>query len=408
MFVTIRQTQANGKNLFQVEGERGILFRARTPWADIQIPCQVENLRELTFSDANGNEVFHTTYNIVENTMQALSRYKYLFGTATKLGEYQVVGPDGTVHGSFYTQIDGAFTTQMTIDCRDRTYDCYARSLGKIYVISVFDGERQIAQITKPLDVWDRLDIYYLHLDDGYRSLLPILSFFTIYVDAQKVNRPGQITAYSVEKSWSYSFDKNNDRYDPDWIRRTFGQGAADHLDYLLKKHPEKRSVDPERAKRNRRLIIGILVAVGLVLVIVVAALAWMLLRPKTALSPAEFAAQMSGYGYTVTEGAPSGVEDSWELSYEARVEDYSLEYLSFPSETAAEQFFVQMKGLLAERQQGTHMETSTNLINSQKYTLTAGGTYCALSRVDDTVILCAAPEADKNEIKEILKELGY
>lgn len=405
MFVTIRQTQANGKNLFQVEGERGILFRARTPWADIQIPFQVENLRELTFTDVNGNEVFHTSYNILENTMESLSRYKYLFGTATKLGEYQVVEPDGTVQGSFYTQINGAFTTQMTIDLGKRIYDCYTRSLGKIYVISVFDGERQIAQITKPLDVRDRLDIYYLHLDDGYRSLLPILSFFTIYVDAQKFNRPGQITAYSVEKSWSYSFDKNNDRYDPDWIRRTFGQGAADHLDYLLKKHPEKRMLDPEQARWRRRLIIGILAAVGLVLVIVAAVLVWALLRPKTALSPEAFATHMSGYGYTVSEGAPSGVEGSWELSYEARGEDYSLEYLSFPSETAAEQFFAQTKGLLAE-QEGTYMET--NLINSQKYTLTAGGTYCVLSRIDDTVILCAAPEADTAQVKELLKKLGY
>lgn len=405
MFVTIRQTRANGKNLFQVEGEGKVLFRAQTPWADIQIPFQAENLRELTFSDADGNEVFHTTYHIVENTMQSLSRYKYLFGTATRLGEYQVVTPDGAVQGSFYTRIDGVFTTQMTIECRDRTYDCYTRSLGKIYVISVFDGERQIAQITKPLDVWDRLDIYYLHLDDGYRSLLSILSFFTVYVDAQKFNRPGQITAYSVEKSWSYSFDKNNDRYDPDWIRRTFGQGAADHLDYLLKKHPEKRIRDPEQARRRRRLIIGILIAVVLVLVIVAAVLAWALLRPKTALSPEAFAAQMSGYGYTVSEGAPSGVEGSWDLSYEARGEGYSLEYLSFPSETAAEQFFAETKGLLAE-QQGTYMET--NLINSQKYAMTAGGTYCVLSRIDDTVILCAAPEADKGQVKELLKELGY
>ena len=405
MFVTIRQTQANGKNLFQVEGERGILFRARTPWADIRIPFQAENLRELTFTDANGNEVFHTSYNILENTMQSLSRYKYLFGAATKLGEYRVVGPDGAVQGAFYTQIDGVFTTQMTIDRGDRSYDCYARSLGKIYVISVFDGERQVAQITKPLDVRDRLDIYYLHLDDGYRSLLPILSFFTVYVDAQKFNRPGQITAYSVEKSWSYSFDKNNDRYDPDWIRRTFGHGAADHLDYLLKKHPEKRIRDPEQARRRQRLIIGILIAVGLVLVIVVAALVWALLRPKTALSPDAFAAQMSGLGYTVSEGAPSGVEGSWELSYEARGENYSLEYLFFPSETAAEQFFMLMKNQLAE-QQGTYMES--NLINSQKYTRTAGGIYCVLSRIDDTVILCAAPEADKGQVKALLKELGY
>ena len=411
MLITIRQTQANGKNLFQVEQEGRVLYRARTPWADIQIPFQVENLRELTFTDADGNEVFHTAYNLLENAVHTATKYKYIFGATAKLGEYQVVDGDGTVYGSFYTQIDAPFTTQMTIDCRDRAYDCYARALGKIYVISVFEGERQIAQITKPLDVWDRLDIFYLHLDDGYGDLLPILSFFTIYVDAQKFNRPGQITVDAVEKNWSYSFDRNNERYDPDWVRRTFGQGEADRLNQLLETHPEKPAADPVRTKRNRRLIIGIVAAVGLMLVVcaVVLALVWqLLLRPRTPLSPEEFTARMSEYGYTVSEGVPSGVEDSWELCYEVRGEDYSLEYLVFPTDTSAEQFFLQTKALLSGRRPGTYMETSSDLINSQKYTLTSSGSYSVISRIDATVILCAAPEQEKDTIKDLLKELGY
>ena len=84
MFVTIRQTQANGSHLFQVEGEDRVLFRAQTPWADVQLPFQMEHLRRLSFTDADGNEVFHTAYNVLENTLQSVSRYKYLFGSATK------------------------------------------------------------------------------------------------------------------------------------------------------------------------------------------------------------------------------------------------------------------------------------------------------------------------------------
>ena len=411
MFITVRQTQSNGKNLFQVEAESGILFRAQTPWADIQAPFQLENMRKLRFTDAHGSELFHTSYHVLENTMQAISRYKYLFGTSTKLLEYQVIGRDGTVLGSFYGQLDDIFTTQMTIDYLGRTYSCYDRTLGNTYVISIYDGERQIAQVTKPLDVWDRLDIFYLHLDDGYGDLLPILSFFTIYVDAQKFNRPGQITVDAVEKNWSYSFDRNNERYDPDWIRRTFGQGEADRLNHLLETHPEKAPKDPVQAKRNRRLIIGIAVAVVLVLIVCAAALtlAWqLLLRPRDPLPPEEFTARMSEYGYTISQGIPSGVEGSWELCYEASGENHSLEYLVFPTEAAAEQFFAQTKALLEERQQGAYMQTKTNLINSQKYTLTSGGSYSVISRIDTTVILCAAPEQEKDTIKALLKELGY
>lgn len=408
MFITIRQTQANGKNLFQVESEGRVLYRARTPWADIRVPFQMENLREMTFADAEGNEVFHTAYNVLENTVYSAAKYKYLFGASAKLGEYQVVDREGKVCGAFYTQIDAPFTTQMTIDCGERTYACYARALGKIYIISVFDGPRQVAQITKPLDVWDRLDIYYLHLDDGYRSLLPILSFFTVYVDARQFNRPGQVTAASVEKNWSYSFDQNNDRYDPDWVRRTFGQGAADHLDYLLHKHPERPPVDPEQARRQRRLVIGIVAAVVVIVLIAVAAMAWLLFRPKTALQPEDFAAQISGCGYTVMESAPEGLGSGWELAYQAEREGYSLWYLAFPSEPAAERFFARAKNQMMKAQTGSYLQTSTNLINSQRYSLTSGSVYSVVSRIDGTVILCTVPEEDKDAVKETLNALGY
>lgn len=408
MFITIRQTQANGKNLFQVESEGRILYRARTPWADIRAPFQLENLREMTFTDAEGNVVFHTAYNVLENTVHTATKYKYLFGASSKLGEYQVVDGDGTVRGAFYTQIDAPFTTQMTIDCGERTYACYGRALGKIYVISVFEGARQVAQITKPLDVWNRLDIYYLHLDDGYRSLLPILSFFTVYVDARRFDRPGQITAASVEKNWSYTFDQNNDRYDPDWIRRTFGQGAADHLDYLLHKHPERPPADPERARKHRRLVIGIVAAVVVIILIAVAAMAWLLFRPKTALQPEDFAAQMDGYGYTVTEGTPEGLGSGWELAYEAEKEGYSLWYLSFPTAEAAERFFARAKNQMMAERTGSYLQTSTNLLNSQRYSLTSGGIYSAVSRIDGTVILCTVPEENKDAVKKTLSDLGY
>ena len=406
MFITIRQTQASKKNLFQVEGEAGILFRARTPWASIQAPFQAENLRQLTFTDAQGNTLFHTDYNILENTMQAVSRYKYLFGTATKLMEYQVLDNDGRSLGSFYTQIDGAFTSQMTIDYQEQTYACYDRALGKIYVISVFDGERQIAQISKSLDVWDRLDIFYLYLDDAYQDMLPILSFFTIYVDAQKFNRPGHIAGRSVEKSWSYSFNRNNDKYDPDWVRETFGQEAARQLEDLLAARPKRRDADAEQPRKRRRLVIAILAV--MVLVILIAVAAQLLLSSKTALLPEEFAEMMRGYGYTVAESAPSEIIDGWELAYAAEMAERSIWYLSFSSAESAERFFNQAKDQYAPETNDMHTEISINSGQNQKYTLLADGRCLVISRIGATVVLGIAPDTDKEQIQDILKELGY
>lgn len=408
MFVTIRQTQANGSHLFQVEGEDQVLFRAQTPWADVRLPFQMEHLRRLSFTDADGNEVFHTAYNVLENTLQSVSRYKYLFGSATKLGEYQVVGRDGAVYGSFYTQIDGAFTKQMTIDYREHIYDCYARALGRIYVISVFDGERQIAQITKPLDTWNRLDVFYLHLEDGCRDMLPILSFFTIYVDARQFNRPGRYSTCEVEKSWSYTFDRNNRKYDPNWIRRTFGPAAADQLNQLLSARPEQSAAELELGRKMKRRLIGILAALGVGVVVCAIVLLLPLFQGKTALVPGDFAVQMSEYGYTVTAEAPPELEGGWELAFQARSQAYSIWYLSYPTEQEARQAFSSLEDQFVQNRGSSYSEVHSNLLNSAEYALTSGGTYSVVSRIDNTLVLCTTSVEHKGAVKEIFQELGY
>ena len=408
MFITVRQTQSNGKNLFQVEAESGILFRAQTPWADIQAPFQLENMRKLRFTDAHGSELFHTSYHVLENTMQAISRYKYLFGTSTKLLEYQVIGRDGTVLGSFYGQLDDVFTTQMTIDYLGRTYSCYDRTLGNTYVISIYDGERQIAQVTKPLDVWDRLDIFYLHLDDAYQDMLPILSFFIVYVDARKFNRPGNISGYSVEKHWSYSYDRNNDKYDPDWIRRTFGQDTADQLQTLLETHPERRPRDPEQVRKSRRRSLRIIAAVVLILAAAAAAVGWIAFRPRTPLTPEKFVSAMDSYGYTVSTNPSLEVTADWESAYEARKADCSFWYLDLPTVETAEQLFAEIKTDIQTHRTATHTQTSMDFNSYQKYMLGVDGSFYAVARIEDTVVLCVGPDTDKDTLQDILKELGY
>ena len=261
MFATIRQTRADERNLFQVESEEsGILYRAETPWSGLNLPFDAENLRKLVFTDDGGKEMFHTEYDIVRNTVNSLLKYRYLAGKSVRLSEYRVTGSDGAELGAFYTRIDGALTSQMVISFGGRLYDCYHYALGRIYVISIFDRGRQIAQITKPLDTWNQLDVYYLHLIDSCRDMLPVLSFFTVWVDAARFDGAGRFARYSYQKSRVRTFNRNNDKYDPDWIAKTFGNEAAEQLDFLLETHPEKDSPGariPEKAARRLKMIIA-------------------------------------------------------------------------------------------------------------------------------------------------------
>ena len=407
MFITIRQVEANGKNLFQVEEDAEILFRAQTPWANIRAPLHIENLRKLIFTDVDGNEAFHTTYSVLENTMEEISQYKYLFGTSAQLMKYQVIGRGGQALGAFYTQIDGIFASQMIIEYRQRIYNCYNRALGKTYVVSVFDGERQIAQISKPLDVWDRLDVFYLHLDEAYRHMLPILSFFTVYVDALKFNRPGWIAGSSVEKSWSYTFDRNNDKYDPDWVSRTFGREAAWHLEELLQQ-PQKRLAQAGSGLKNRRWIRGIMLAGGLIFILLAAVLGWRLLRPTDPLPPQDFVDEMQAHGYGVQPGAPSERDGGWQLAYAAEKGECRIWYLSFASVSQARQFFLQAKNRLLEESAGAYKQSSVDFPQGEKYTLNVNDSYTVVSRIENTVILSIVPDCYQDGVQDILRGLGY
>ncbi len=55
----------------------------------------------------------------------------WALGTSAKVAEYQVLDETGQQQGSFYTQIDGVLTSQLTICYGEEQYDCYPRSIGK-------------------------------------------------------------------------------------------------------------------------------------------------------------------------------------------------------------------------------------------------------------------------------------
>ena len=408
MLITVRQTRANGANFFQVEREGEVLYRARTPWADVRLPFRMENLRELVFTDAQGKEIFHTGYRVWENAAQEASRYKSLFGETTRLAEYQVLGQDGALLGSFYARVDAPFTSQLVLRYGEREFDCYALFRGKRYLICVFEGGRQIAQITKPLDTWNRLDIFYLHLLDDREKLLPILSFFILYVDAQQFNRPGKASAWSVEKRWSYSFNRNDRHYDPDWVGRTFGQEAADELERLLQEHPDDEGGGrPAFSGKKRKTVFLLFVLVGLILALTAGGLAYLLLHPKTAIQPDDFAQRMEEMGYSVTQSSPS-YEELRRPVYEARKGDCRIRLFTFADEEAATQAFDETQGDLEEQAGTSYLQSSVDLPHSASYTLSVGDQYYSLSRIKDTLVTVNASDSEKEEAKAALKALGY
>lgn len=268
MLITIKQTKSNFENLFEIISGGQLLFQAKAPWMKLSLPFNADNLRELTFSNPAGETVYTTRYKFIDNLVEESIPYKYLLTKEQRFGQFEIVGQNGS-EGSFYVMQNGYFDSKFCIEHMGKVYLGYSLDKGKNNYVSIYDGDRQIAQITKPLAVIDNLDVYFLHIKDEYASIVPVLSFFTVYYDYRKYNHSGELTKNSVQIATSYSYGKNNDKYNPNWIAGEFGRQAADELDQTLKKIAEQSSAQAKKIVKLVGLVFLILILLTVALFVV-------------------------------------------------------------------------------------------------------------------------------------------
>lgn len=253
MFLEVRQVRAGGKNQFAVyegssEGGR-VRYLASAPWMAVSMPFNLDQVRVLKLTDPEGNPIFTTRYHVLTNAVEEAIPIKYLFTGVQKFSQFEVVGQEGPC-GAFYTQANGLLDRKFCLTYQDRTLLGYDISKGRFRAVSIYDGQREVAQMTKPLAVSDNLDVYYIHLLDDYSAIAPLLTFFTIYFDYLNYNHSGEFTKHSAEVSVSYTYGKNNRFYDPDFIRNQFGPEADADFKRRLNAHWEKSAADVKRGFR--------------------------------------------------------------------------------------------------------------------------------------------------------------
>ncbi len=269
MLVTIQQTKSSFENLFEVSANGQVLFNAKAPWMKVSVPFNIDLVRKLTFTDRAGETLYHTRYSIIDNTLEEAIPFKYLITKEQRFGQFEIIGKDGR-EGTFYTMQNGMFERKFCIEHMGKVYFGYSIDKGRNNIVSIYDNDTQIAQITKPLTVIENLDIYYLHIKDTFESMIPLLAFFTIYYDFRKYNHSGEFTKNSVEISVNYSYDKNNSKYDPDWIAQEFGQEAADELENALEKIRERGSAQAKKIAKMVGISFLIIILLAVVILFIV------------------------------------------------------------------------------------------------------------------------------------------
>lgn len=155
--------------------------------------------------------------------------------------------------------------------------------------------------------------------------------------------------------------------------------------------------------KRVKTLIISVL-CVSLVLLLTGCG-------TKEPITADDFKTKMEDKGYVVID--PMHITEytpEIERVYTAQNKNNSYEiiYYQIDSDDNAKKIYNGIKNDYEKLKTGAVLETNVDLKNNNKYTLQNDGQYKVVSRIDNTIIYLDVADSHKNEVKDILKYLGY
>lgn len=224
MIIKINQTHSNRKNKFEVKVNDKLKYFAGTPWMNINMPLNSENIRQCIITTTNEEICYKSSYDIIENVSNSAIPMKWAITGEQKNRIFNICDINNNVVGRFYKQINGALDSKYILEYGQFIFNCYDVYAGKTQHISIYRDDFQIAEIVKPLARLNNLDNYYIFLLDEYSNLETILSFFTILFDYQNYSNVGQVVASKTEVKIKYTYDKNNKFYNKYWIENHFNR----------------------------------------------------------------------------------------------------------------------------------------------------------------------------------------
>lgn len=140
----------------------------------------------------------------------------------------------------------------------------------------------------------------------------------------------------------------------------------------------------------------------------------------KTAITAEEFSSKMEDKGYQMVDVLYQ-IEDQEKFDnvlFAMNLDDgYKIEYYNFADEDSARTAYNQTANKFDKKYNVKMMSMNLTFNHSQSFYFTGQGkdadgnkleSYVHISRVDDTMILVVADKEYRDDIKAIIKELGY
>ena len=174
MILEVKQVSANGRNLFEVIREGNVIYHGSASW----YPMGVDQANKVVLTDPNGNMVFQTKYSVTDNIAESSVPFKYLFTGEQKFHMYQVADAAGNIIGSFFEVQKSMMDVRLCLSFDNRVIFGYQKSVGYREVVSFYENDVQVGQLTRSNKVVDHLDHYFVHFVSPYDELLPLVAMF--------------------------------------------------------------------------------------------------------------------------------------------------------------------------------------------------------------------------------------
>lgn len=266
MIIEIKQTKSNFENKFEIKVNNQLKYLANTPWMDISIQANIDNIRPCIMTNTDESVCYTSSYNIIENISNSIVPIKWAFTGKQKSSVFSVMDNEKKTCGKFYKLTNGLLDTKYVIEYENYTLKCYDISVGKTRNIPIYNEENQIAEIIKPLNVSNNQDNYYIFLLDEYSSLETILSFFVIIFDNQQYSNKGQVAYNERSASICYTYDKNRKYYNKNWIINNFDNNDINLINTKILE--DRENVIKSIKKQSKYVFIFIPVIILLMIVV--------------------------------------------------------------------------------------------------------------------------------------------
>ena len=149
--------------------------------------------------------------------------FRHLFGLEDLSQNVKIFDKDNEA-ASFVFSKHGFLKSCYKITYKEKTLNCYKYSKGRFDFLSIYDSDKQIAEIQIYTTCIDNKYNYKIYLLDEYKEMAEIFSMFVLYyanynyTDRFHMSKGVEVT-YTV-----YQLTRYKKKYNPNWLRENFAQ----------------------------------------------------------------------------------------------------------------------------------------------------------------------------------------